>query len=199
MQHQSANSALYVAGIALTASWLATTVYLMRQNFSLRQCQQHALDDRGQHVLDDDDDNRCSNNNRETDTLSSKSDSQFIMHEIGVIQSPFPQRAGCPRQGTLAPHVKSLLWLHPHLSPQVLDGILEYSHVWIIFQFHLNPRNKARKSNGCSNTVYYVYRQQGSTTTSQRQKGGSLGDTSTSSAQSSGTLPCLVGTCDCSK
>jgi hypothetical protein len=84
----------------------------------------------------------------------------FIMHEIGVIQSPFPQRAECPRQGTLAPHVKSLLWLHPHLSPQILNGILEYSHVWIIFQFHLNPRNKARKSNGCSNTVYYVYRLQ---------------------------------------
>jgi tRNA-Thr(GGU) m(6)t(6)A37 methyltransferase TsaA len=144
MQHQSANSALYVAGIALTASWLATTVYLMRQNFSLRQCQQRALDD--------DDDNR-SNKDKETDTLSSKTDSQFIMHEIGVIQSPFPQRAGCPRQGTLAPHVKSLLWLHPHLSPQVLDGILEYSHVWIIFQFHLNPRNKAKKkSNGCRNT-----------------------------------------------
>ena len=121
MQHQSANSALYVAGIALTASWLATTVYLMRQNFSLRQCQQRALDD--------DDDNR-SNKDKETDTLSSKTDSQFIMHEIGVIQSPFPQRAGCPRQGTLAPHVKSLLWLHPHLSPQVLDGILEYSHMF---------------------------------------------------------------------
>ena len=152
-QHQSANSTLYVAGIALTASWLATTVYLTRQNFSLRQCQQHALDD-------DEDDNRGSNKDKETDTLSSKTDSQFIMHEIGVIQSPFPQRAGCPRQGTLAPHVKSLLWLHPHLSPQVLDGCFEYSHVWIIFQFHLNPRNKARKSNGCSNTVYYVYRLQ---------------------------------------
>ena len=70
-QHQSANSTLYVAGIALTASWLATTVYLMRQNFSLRQCQQRALDD-------DDDDNRCSNKDKETDTLSSKTDSQFL-------------------------------------------------------------------------------------------------------------------------
>ena len=37
---------------------------------------------------------------------------------------PFAQRAGCPRQGTLAPHVKSLLVLHADLSPQVLDGIL---------------------------------------------------------------------------
>jgi hypothetical protein len=88
--------------LSLTASWLATTVYLMRQNFSLRQCQQHALDD--------DDDNRCSNNNRETDTLSSKTDSQFIIHEIGVIQSPFPQRAGCPRHDKASWHHTSSLF-----------------------------------------------------------------------------------------
>mmetsp|Transcript_12655 Transcript_12655/g.22989 ORF Transcript_12655/g.22989 Transcript_12655/m.22989 type:complete len:101 (-) Transcript_12655:263-565(-) len=55
----------------------------MRQNFSLRQCQQQ------QHALDDDDQNRCSNKDKETNTRSSKTDPQFIM-------SPFPQRAGCP-------------------------------------------------------------------------------------------------------
>ena len=95
-QHQSANSTLYVAGIALTASWLAKTVpvYLTRQNFSLRQCQQHALDD-------DEDDNRGSNKDKETDTLSSKTDSQPTAkrweswrheHLIGPIQwdSPLP-------------------------------------------------------------------------------------------------------------
>jgi hypothetical protein len=40
------------------------------------------------------------------------------------------RRMSTTRQGILAPHVKSLLWLHPHLSPQVLDGKLEYSHMF---------------------------------------------------------------------
>mmetsp|Transcript_12655 Transcript_12655/g.22988 ORF Transcript_12655/g.22988 Transcript_12655/m.22988 type:complete len:109 (-) Transcript_12655:81-407(-) len=51
-------------------------------------------------------------------------------------------------------HTSSLFFGYTPTFPtsSLLDGILEYSHVWIIFQFHLNPRNKARKSNGCSNT-----------------------------------------------
>jgi tRNA-Thr(GGU) m(6)t(6)A37 methyltransferase TsaA len=78
------------------------------------------------------------------DRKKDESEKSFVMDEIGVIESPFPQRAGCPRQGTLAPHVASRLILHPHISIQVLEGITAYSHVWIIFRFHLNPRKKAR-------------------------------------------------------
>jgi tRNA-Thr(GGU) m(6)t(6)A37 methyltransferase TsaA len=71
--------------------------------------------------------------------------SSFTMTAIGTIQSPFPQRAGCPRQGTLAPHVRSHLILHPSYSQQIVDGLMTYSHVWIIFAFHLNPRGKAKR------------------------------------------------------
>ena len=68
----------------------------------------------------------------------------FTMTEIGRIHSPFPQRAGCPRQGgKLAPHIRSRLIFNPNIPMDMLDGITSYSHVWVVFAFHLNPRGKA--------------------------------------------------------
>ena len=68
----------------------------------------------------------------------------FTMAEIGRLQAPFPQRAGCPRQGgVMAPHIRSRLVFHPNIPKEMLDGITSYSHVWIVFAFHLNPRGKA--------------------------------------------------------
>ena len=124
MSTRSEESRFLVAGVlvAVAVSWIGT-LYLYRQNQVLQ---------------------------KETETKQVKPDKSFAMDEIGIIQSPFPQRAGCPRQGTLAPHVKSRLILHPHLSGQVLDGIKAYSHLWIIFAFHLNPRAKARSENTVS-------------------------------------------------
>lgn len=70
---------------------------------------------------------------------------QFTLNEIGLISSPFPQRAGCPRQGLLAHNVRSHLTLHSDVvMKETLDDLDQYSHVWIIFQFHLNPMGKAR-------------------------------------------------------
>ena len=85
-------------------------------------------------------------------TKSSSEEATFTMKEIGTIQSPFPQRAGCPRQGTLAPHVRSHLILHPSYSHQIVDGLEAYSHIWIIFSFHLNPRGKAKGQ--CARTTF---------------------------------------------
>ena len=68
----------------------------------------------------------------------------FQMTEIGRVHSPFPQRAGCPRQGgMLAPHVRSRLIFSSHIPLEMLDGLTAYSHVWVVFAFHLNPRGKA--------------------------------------------------------
>ena len=79
--------------------------------------------------------------NEEAEDAAKKS---FTMTEIGRIHSPFPQRAGCPRQGgRLAPHIRSRLIFHPNIPIEMLDGITSYSHVWVVFAFHLNPRGKA--------------------------------------------------------
>jgi tRNA-Thr(GGU) m(6)t(6)A37 methyltransferase TsaA len=63
---------------------------------------------------------------------------EFILDEIAVVRSNFPHRAGTPRQGTLAPHARSHLVLHPSIAPGALEGLENFSHLWIIFRFHIN-------------------------------------------------------------
>ena len=118
----------------------------------------------------------------------------FVMEEIGKIQSPFAQRACCPLRGTLSTHVKSLLVLYSHIPKEVLDGIMSYSHLWIIFSFHLNPRGKATvracifgksKFTSTKNTAYIF----------SCQKRGRLGDTSTPSTQSLRVVFGIIGRC----
>jgi tRNA-Thr(GGU) m(6)t(6)A37 methyltransferase TsaA len=89
---------------------------------------------------------------RESSEQAKKS---FTMKELGRLQSPFPQRAGCPRQGgVLAPHIRSRLIFHQNIPQEMLDGITSYSHVWIVFAFHLNPRGKA--SSGRQGKVHFT-------------------------------------------
>ena len=78
----------------------------------------------------------------------SSSEEEFSVRPIGILSSPFPQRAGTPRQGLLAPSVRSTLHLRPDLPPEAVEGLAEYSHVWVLFRFHLNPVGKARGGGG---------------------------------------------------
>lgn len=58
---------------------------------------------------------------------------------IGVVRSPFPSRMGTPRQGMLAPATRGWIQLEGRLNPaEALDGIQQFSHVWIVFVFHQN-------------------------------------------------------------
>jgi hypothetical protein len=108
------------------------------------------------------------------------------------------RRMSTTRQGILAPHVKSLLWLHPPPFPTSTGWKTRvFTHVWIIFQFHLNPRNKAKRSNGCSNT--FTASKVRPPRANGKKVGVCLGDASTSSTQSRGTLPCHVGKYNCSR
>jgi tRNA-Thr(GGU) m(6)t(6)A37 methyltransferase TsaA len=135
----------FITGVLLAVSWIGT-LYLCRQNQILRQ-QRTRNSDNGDPVDSADPD---------ADMKQDEPENSFVMDRIGIIQSPFPQRAGCPRQGTLAPYVTSRLMLHPNISIQVLDGIKAYSHVWIIFCFHLNPRKKARSAHGSQQTPKFT-------------------------------------------
>lgn len=58
---------------------------------------------------------------------------------IGHVVSPFTKRMGTPRQSQLVPSARGFIQLHPTICPpECLDGIEEYSHVWLVFQFHAN-------------------------------------------------------------
>ena len=58
---------------------------------------------------------------------------------IGHIESPYRQKFATPRQPGLVPAARAVLRLDPKLEPEhALRGLEEFSHVWLIFWFHLN-------------------------------------------------------------
>lgn len=62
----------------------------------------------------------------------------FYVQPIGEISSCYRQCIGTPRQGLLCPASRSSIKLSNNISPESMEGLQEFSHVWITFQFHLN-------------------------------------------------------------
>ena len=67
-----------------------------------------------------------------------KTDSGFFVQPIGAIDSCYRQCVGTPRQGLLVPSSRASMVLKSNVSPEALDGLDEFSHVWLIFKFHKN-------------------------------------------------------------
>ncbi|SPQ99175.1 unnamed protein product (mitochondrion) [Plasmodiophora brassicae] len=58
---------------------------------------------------------------------------------IGVLQSVFRDRRGTPRQSLLVPHARARLTLNVDVQGKAsLEGLSEFSHVWLIGTFHEN-------------------------------------------------------------
>lgn len=72
----------------------------------------------------------------------------FQIESLGRFQSMFRGKFGTPRQGGLVSPSSSRasLTLRAELSPSLLDGLEEYSHVWLVFIFH---GNKVKERQGC--------------------------------------------------
>jgi tRNA-Thr(GGU) m(6)t(6)A37 methyltransferase TsaA len=80
----------------------------------------------------------------------------FFVQPIGHIESCYRQCIGTPRQGMLVPESRASLKLTRNMSPEALDGLENFSHVWISFKFHLNTNTlKESKafSAGCTFTA----------------------------------------------
>ena len=63
-------------------------------------------------------------------------DNELRLGAIGTCVSPYTKRMGTPRQGKLVPSGRGYIQLN--IPAEVLDGMEEYSHAWIIFTFHAN-------------------------------------------------------------
>ena len=61
-----------------------------------------------------------------------------MLESIGVIESPFPDRRGCPRQAVLVPAAEATVRFNRRVPGAALEGIGDYSHCWIIFMFSEN-------------------------------------------------------------
>ncbi len=72
----------------------------------------------------------------------------FTLRQIGIVISPYTKRMGTPRQGSLTPSSRAYVEFSQHIQPTALEGLEQYSHVWIIFEFHANTNlgGESRKS-----------------------------------------------------
>jgi hypothetical protein len=60
---------------------------------------------------------------------------------IGVCRSIFAEKWGTPRQGALAPNTRGHFKLYPTVAHTALQGIEQFSHVWVIFVFSENTNS----------------------------------------------------------
>jgi tRNA-Thr(GGU) m(6)t(6)A37 methyltransferase TsaA len=80
-----------------------------------------------------------SNTHDNNDSSNNNSNLQSITLEpIGVVRSVYRFCVGTPRQGLLCPHSRGRVEFTLKSAHDAVDGLLEYSHVWIVFLFHLN-------------------------------------------------------------
>jgi tRNA-Thr(GGU) m(6)t(6)A37 methyltransferase TsaA len=63
----------------------------------------------------------------------------LVCTPIGYVRSPFTERVEAPRQAVAAPDVRATIELLPgHDFEHALEDLEEWSHVWVLFWFHLN-------------------------------------------------------------
>lgn len=98
--------------------------------------------------------------------------SPIHLHPIGTVRSVFTTKNGSPRQGSLVPFSRAVLQLHQQERRySALDGLQQFSHLWLIFFFHENSSNS-----NSNNTV-----------TATNDSGGSGGSNGNSSSSGSGS------------
>ncbi len=63
------------------------------------------------------------------------------MTEIGKIYTDMPDKFGVPRQAGIVPELTGKIVFNPPYNvPEAFNGIEEYSHIWVIWQFSENIR-----------------------------------------------------------
>lgn len=64
----------------------------------------------------------------------------LVLKPIGFIQSCYKEKFGIPRQPGLVTAAQAQLTLLPEFSQAAaFKGLEQFSHIWLIFQFHANP------------------------------------------------------------
>ena len=64
---------------------------------------------------------------------------QYLFDAIGVVRSPFQERAEAPRQAAVAPGVAGRIELHAGKGfEDALQGLGAWDYAWVVFVFHAN-------------------------------------------------------------
>lgn len=61
----------------------------------------------------------------------------ITIHPIGIVQTPYDEKFAVPRQPDLVAEGKGILHLlPPYNRAEAVRGLTQFSHLWLIFQFH---------------------------------------------------------------
>lgn len=67
----------------------------------------------------------------------------MTLHPIGIIESPFKEKFGTPRQSSIAKTtVSSIRWNKKIIREGMLEGLEIGQYIWVIFWFHLSTNKK---------------------------------------------------------
>jgi tRNA-Thr(GGU) m(6)t(6)A37 methyltransferase TsaA len=81
-------------------------------------------------------------------TPSVDEDDGLLMKRVGTIRSIYRLCVGTPRQGLLAPNARGCIEMAKLGDSSTVDsvsGLEGYSHIWILFVFHLNTQSSNSK------------------------------------------------------
>lgn len=77
------------------------------------------------------------------------SSNNYSVVPIGKVSSPFKQKFTVPRQPRLLNLAKGVITLNkPFNDPLAVEKLSSFSHIWVLFWFHLNPENKSASAEG---------------------------------------------------
>ncbi|AUI67094.1 MULTISPECIES: tRNA (N6-threonylcarbamoyladenosine(37)-N6)-methyltransferase TrmO [Glaesserella] len=69
--------------------------------------------------------------------------SPLMVNPIGIVHSPYDEKFAVPRQPNLVKEGKGILQLlPPYNTPDAVRGLEQFSHLWLIFQFHHIPERE---------------------------------------------------------
>lgn len=100
--------------------------------------------------VDDESRAKTKQNERSNENVNLTEDPSIVdsitMQPIGKIASVYRLCVGTPRQGLLAPNSRGRIDLNPNrISSDSIIDLDKFSHVWVVFIFHLNSNTKQVK------------------------------------------------------
>ncbi|CAD7014735.1 uncharacterized protein LOC101457591 [Ceratitis capitata] len=87
--------------------------------------------------------------NQQIDTFEAEARCEGVLWQrIGVIRTAFPEKRGVPRQSSVGGRLRGMVELNSETftNPEhALEGLEEYSHMWLIYHFHKNSAHPKAK------------------------------------------------------
>ncbi|GKY91557.1 hypothetical protein MPSEU_000127600 [Mayamaea pseudoterrestris] len=128
------HSYLYVGAAALSTT--AAMYYLRRRRCSATN-DEHTANQTNHSVI--------AESTSTTDKDQENASDSITVKPIGTVRSIYRLCVGTPRQGLLAPDARGRIELL-HLDMDAVDELQCFSHIWIVFVFHLNTSGKKEAS-----------------------------------------------------